>query len=314
MNSFGIRHLSVTLGDQKIPYREIPGIEGKIKEFRLPDDPKFWGWGHFRRSSGTYEDHIARGFAESTAFVLKEDVDVDAIVICDPCRGDVARLASRVTSEILPRLQVSQERLHFVSTRDCVNVLEAIEKTRSLIASGLKNVLILAAEKIEDEADRFREYAFFSDFSLALLMSGEPGACKHQILDVQIRADLIPAIDQGAVLRRNLEKECLSSLLTANKLEIKEVEKFFYLNLFQPIAELKGKGIGFKTHQLETHRCTDIAHCFGADPLISMHAFAREATSMRTQVLCASAREVAGADVSVRVGAALISSAAPMTG
>ena len=44
----GIRHLSITLGDQKVWYRDLPDIEERIRELNIPDEEELWNWGYCR--------------------------------------------------------------------------------------------------------------------------------------------------------------------------------------------------------------------------------------------------------------------------
>jgi 3-oxoacyl-[acyl-carrier-protein] synthase-3 len=290
----GIRHLSFTLGDQKVWYRDLPDIEERIRRLGIPDDEELWSWGYCRRSSGDYEAHVAGGFTEMAADLAAEGVEVDAVLGCAPFQNSAGQFAAALTARVLPEIAAGPGRLRMVDDRECVNVLQALAEARELIQSGHEHVLVLAAEKVEEERSRFRKYSVFSDFCLALLLSGDLSSCGCEILDVHIRADRDAGEDTSGILTRDLEKECVESLLASHGVALGDVGKFFYLSLFQPIAEMKGKDTGFAVSQLYTDLAKDFGHCYGADPFINMQTYFASGGGGETHVLCASGRERAG--------------------
>src|SRR5262249_46905668 len=167
--------------------------------------------------------------------------------------------------------------------------LQALADGRELMASGARNVLIVAAEKMEDERTRFRKYSMFSDFCFALLLSAEIEHCDSEIVDVHLERDPNPGEDTSGILTRKLEKECAAALMARNGVGRDEVSKFFYLNLFEPIAEMKVKDSGFAASQFYTE-AKDAGHCYGADPFINMHGYFASGGNRRTHLLCASRR------------------------
>ena len=109
-----------------------------------------------------------------------------------PLHSSTDQFLAALTSGVLPKIGTREDQLRCVYDRDCVNVLQAVADARELIRSGRENVLILAAEKVEEELYRFRKYSVFSDFCLALLLERPAPALRLEILDVHIRADSDP--------------------------------------------------------------------------------------------------------------------------
>jgi len=295
MTTVGIRHLSFTLGDQRVSYRELPDIEQRIRELNIPDDEELWNWGYCRRSSKDYPAFIVDGCGELFASLAAAGIEIDAVLGCAPLHNSTERFMAALRSGVVPELAGSGERLRCVSDRDCVNVLQALADARDLIRSGCRHVLIMAAEKVEDERSRFRKYSVFSDFCLALVVSGQLEHCEYEIVDVQIRVDPRPGEDTSGILTRNLEKECVAGLLAEHGVAAAEISRFFYLNLFQPIAEMKAMHTGFAASQIYTAATKEIGHCYGADPFINMRTDLATGGGGHTYALCASGRGHAGA-------------------
>jgi hypothetical protein len=295
MSAVGIRRLRFELGDQKVWYRDLPDIEERIRGLKIPDEEDLWNWGYCRRSSDDFRTQVAQGFARLTGDLAAEGIEIDAILACGPFQNSTEELIGALDSGVLSKL--AHKGLRRVDDRDCANVLQAVADARELMRAGARHVLILAAEKMEDERTRFRKYSMFSDFCFALLLSSDVEECEYEILDVQMGQDDHPGEDTSGILTRDLEKRCVEEILARNGVARKDVGRFFYLNLFEPIAEMKGKDTGFAWKQLYSE-VRETGHCYGADPFINMHGFfaanGSPSSSGAVHVLCASGRAYAG--------------------
>jgi hypothetical protein len=293
MSRTGIRHLSVTLGDDKVWYRDLPDIETRIRELNIPDEEGLWNWGYCRRWSADYDTQIAQGFAQTIAYVAAARIHVDAVLCCGPVQNSTDRFLDALASGVLPKMATSADPVRRVERGECVNVLQALGDAKALIDAGHDHVLIVAAEKVVNERSRFRKNSLLSDFCLALLVSSHLDQCECEILDVLITADPDPGDDTSGILVRNLEKRCVASVLASTNVALGDVRKLFYLNLFEPIAEMKGQHTGFRASQLYLAMTKESGHCYGADPFINMRGYAAASRPGDTYVLCASAREYA---------------------
>lgn len=298
MAEIGIRSVGFAPGSETVWYRDLEGIEEAIAESEIPDEEDLWGWGNCRRSPGGYRAHVADGFGELVgelaAGLTGEAPAVDAVIGCGPFQNEAAELAAALESEGVLEPVGGMDRLHLLEGYECVNVFQALQEARARIRAGAENVLILASEKAERDVDRFRPWCFFSDFCLALLVSGRPERCRFTVGDVAVCPDPDPADDGSRVFGRDLEAECIAALLAANGLTLAEVERFFYMNLFEPIATMKGTEIGFDRSQLYTELSRELGHCYGADPFINLQSFCAERAEGGPYVLCASDRQSAG--------------------
>jgi|GEM_PF-4087874 len=292
MTRFGIRHLSFALGDEAVWYRDLPGIEERIRTLDVPDEEELWNWGWCRRSTADYDTHVARGYAGVVDHLRTAGVAVDAVLVCGPFQNSTDHFVARLSADVLPSIGTPPERVRRVDDRDCANLLQAVADAREIFDGGAREVLVLAAEKMEDERVRFRSYSIFSDFTFALLLSTDLDACDYEVVDVEIGVDPDPAADTSKILTRPLEKQCVGALLARNGLAATDVAKFFYLNLFEPVAEMKGKDTGFTARQLHS-RAKEWGHCYGADPFLNLHHHL-ESGGGDVHLLCASGRGHAG--------------------
>lgn len=299
MNAVGIRHIGFVPGDQRVWYRDLPDVEGQIQRLQIPDEEEIWNWGYCRRSPMDYEAHVANGFASLVAHLAAERIDVDAVLCCAPNHNSTERFVAALASGVLPKISFGADRLQLVESGECVNVLQALGDAVALLHSGHRHVVIVASEKVEEER-RFRKYSMFSDFCLALVVTSHVEQCPYEILAVRIDADPNPGEDTGRILERRLEKECVSSLLSGRGLAPRDVSKFFYLNLFEPIAEMKGKQIGFVSSQLYTAATKEFGHCYGADPFVNLSSYLTSGGLGRTHILCASGRGSVGVSLIAR--------------
>ena len=290
MTRVGIRHQSVVLG-QKVWYRELPDVAEQIRHLQIPDEEEIWNWGFCRRSEGGYDTHVADGFANLAAALRADAIAIDAVLCCDPVHNDPQRFVAAVTERVLPSLDVPGERMRRVEGRECVNVIQAVADASALLREGHGDVLIVAAEQVDEtRSHRLRKYSMFSDFCLALVVSRDLQHCAWEVLDVQVCADANPGEDTGGILMRQLEKDCVERLLSQRGLTRRDVSRFFYLNLFEPIAEMKAKQIGFTPAHIYTQATRDRGHCYGADPFINLEAYASGGGGGATHMLCASGR------------------------
>lgn len=300
MNAVGLRHISFVPGDQRVWYRDLPDVEGQIQRLQIPDEEEIWNWGYCRRSPMDYDAHVANGFASVVAYLAAEHVDVDAVLCCAPNHNSTERFVAALASGVLPKISCRSDRLHLVESGECVNVLQALGDAVALLQSGHRSVMIVASEKVEAEERRFRKYSVFSDFCLALVVTSDVELCPHEVLTVRIDVDANPGEDTGRILERRLEKDCVSGLLASRGLSPRDVSKFFYLNLFEPIAEMKGKQIGFVSSQLYTAATKEFGHCYGADPFVNLSTYASSGGMGMTHLLCASGRGSAGVSLIAR--------------
>jgi hypothetical protein len=295
MTGIGIRHIDFVPGDVACDYRSLPGIEERIAALGIPDEPAFWGWGRFHRSSGDYRDHLMRGFAGTRARLANEAGRIDRLILCAPCVNDCDAFVEGVAALALPGF--SSDTLDIVRDQDCVNLIGALDLARQRIAEGAGRVLILASEKVAKETHRFKRFSLFSDYSLAVEVCAGLSESAYELVDTLIRPDPEPGEDTNSVLGRSMEKQCVAEILGRNRLAAGDIDRFCYIHLYEPMYQMKGKDLGFSARKMACGRIAELGHCYGADPFVGLLTHLGEGSQTpddRTALLCASSRQYAG--------------------
>lgn len=293
----GILHMRHRYGAQRQWYRDIPSFDELLRDQEIPDEEAMWGWGHFHRSEGDYEAHLKHAFDELPGELDERKIPIDAIVLGAPCLNNVETLMRYTQTYLCPALGVPQSRVHTMEEGDCVNTLQALKQATTLLASGLATVLILAAEKVEDETRRVSKFALFSDCSLACVVARGLSGCTTQVVDVLIEEDPDPRWNADGILTRTLDRQCVKNVLMNNALTHAQIAKAFYINLYEPIVDMKIMDMGFSRDQLAVGDAREHGHCFGVDPFRNMQASLERGGAFGTSILCASGRRHAGAAV-----------------
>jgi hypothetical protein len=293
--TLGIRHLGFRFGEERVWYRDLEGMEDSIAESGTPDEEELWGWGYCRRSPGSYAEHVARGFEEVVARVRESGEPPDRVIVCGPFQASADDfLAALEEAGTIVDLGGAPE-VEVLRNLECVNVLQALLRAEEWVRAGERRVLILASEKAPSDRARFRPWCFFSDHCLGLLVTGDTEGCRFEIERTVVLEDPDPAEDGSRVFARDLESVCVDRLLAESGIDRGGVDRFLYMNLFEPIAEMKGLETGFEREQLYLELSKEAGHCYGADPFVNLRTFCDGGGEGERFVLCASGRELTGA-------------------
>lgn len=291
----GIRYIDFIPGDRSSHYSALPNFQERIASLGMPDEPDLWRWGHYRHSEGDYREHIEAGCAQVRTFLASRATAIDHVVFCAPCINDCSTYVETVRSLDFPAAHCRS--FEIVKDTDCVNLLAAVERARQRLADGAREVLVLASEKLAKETWRFKKFSLFSDYSMSMVISAEMTDCPYEVIDVLIRPDPEPGPDTGSVLGRKLERSCLNELLGRNRMSAADVGQFCYINLYEPMYQMKGKDLGFDIARMPTARIAEFGHCYGADPFAAMVSYFAPGDSpqkLKPALLCASSKQCNG--------------------
>jgi len=296
MNKIGISNLKVSLGDEKVGYREVPEIEKYIDRFGMPDDEELWGWGHFMRSSYSYQEQVKDFFTTYFSALLSSDISIDTIIVCEPCRFQLEDFLTTLTVGVFPELGISDVPVKTVEGYDCVNIMAAIEQAGEHMKEGvISNVVVLAAERVENEFRRFRKYSLFSDASLAFVVSNDAKNIEYGINQISITQDETPPETTDGILMREIDKINVDKMLIEANLDLSAINQVCYINLYEPITEMKMKELGFSYKKIYTKMIKQVGHCYGIDPFNNAQAYFSENIAAKNCMLCASAINHTGA-------------------
>jgi 3-oxoacyl-[acyl-carrier-protein] synthase-3 len=290
-SEIGLKCLDFQFGGDTCWYRDIDNVEDQISTLGLPDDASLWGWGNYKKSLGDFSEQIRTSFAKLTT---EESViageQIDAIIVCAPCRASVIQFLSYVKLDVAPTFNISAGDIHLIEGFDCVNLIGALDKAAQLINDGHKNVLVLAAERVESDRRRLRKYAIFSDACFSMIVSSDLGDCDYELVDIHVEADQCPPESTDGILSRELDKTALQSFLKASGACQSDIEKCFYINLYKPISDMKLLDMGFSRRQLYQDMIQQVGHCYGIDPFWSMVSYDTNIGSLGSYMLSASSK------------------------
>ena len=294
-NKIGIRFIQISYGSHTMWYRDLPGFQEKLRKLHMHDDEEFWAWGSYFKSEGDYYAHLRYSFLGLTENLLAKGVEIDAVVLADPCFSARDEFCSYVENELFINSYIIQnQQIHVSENMDCVNIIRSVDIAKSLIKDGCENVLVLASEKCRKDQSHFRKYSLFSDSSLALVLSSKGECLSYEIVDVAIEEDPDPLEDTGAILTRDLDRICVEKILKNNRMSTTDVSKLFYINLYKPMVEMKVRALGFDDNAIYTDNIHLHGHCFGIDPFISMNSYFATETDPSPFMICASGRQHVG--------------------
>jgi 3-oxoacyl-[acyl-carrier-protein] synthase III len=295
LKAIGIKRMGFAFGDRKDWYRTLEGIDARIAELGLPDSESFWGWGHVHRYTCEYREQVGVGLRDLIAAVAGPTVD--GVVVCAPCRLLPESLLDPFVAEVAAGLGLPTSALRMVEGFDCVNIVRGLEQAAEMIEDGAREVLVVAAERVESEQKRFRKFALFGDACFAMTVADDLDVCEYEVLGVEVAEDPDPPDSTDGVLGRKLDARLVRNVLDAAGCDAGDVEQCVYINLYKPISEMKVIDMGFARRQHYTGTIGDVGHCYGIDPFYGLSRHAATAEPDAIYLLGASSREHAGAAV-----------------
>lgn len=259
-------HIRYSLGERARSYVEAPQFEEKRRSYRLPNAPELFGWGTYY-STALPVAHLAIEAAANTldaAAVRREDVDVVLF-----CSVNFVSEGRSLYQTVLRRLGLTRAFPMGLTLNDCTMLPSAIELARSLIAAGYANVLIISANRIEDESHRLLNYALFSDAAVSCLVQRESGR-GYEILASELMSRIRPAETGDGLADEALYRAAHERFMQKVQAPIARFHQVFCNNLFAPVVKIKEGRLGILEKQLFLENIPRISHCFAADPLINL--------------------------------------------
>jgi 3-oxoacyl-[acyl-carrier-protein] synthase III len=281
----GLRYCNYLLGEMRVNYTELPNYKNIIEENCLRGASSDWGWGDCWVLQKSFSQFVLDSFSIFSGEINDIGESIDCILICSPNTDLNFRFDDLVIGKILPLINSGFQFFSGISYCECTNILTAMHQAVCLINEGRGNVLILAADYIEEPIDRFTKFSVFSDFAMAILVSRNIKECKNSIIDSNKYFDATMHSENDLSQLGKIDKECVDRILSRNNLEIDAIDKYFCLNLYKPIVELKAQYIGFDENQLYLDNIPSKGHCFGADPIINFCTFIQKNESLGLALL-----------------------------
>ncbi|UTH76432.1 hypothetical protein [Chromobacterium sp. IIBBL 290-4] len=261
-----LSNIEYTLGETRRHYREAPSFEDVTRRYAMPDLPELFGWGHFHETKRSLTDLIVETAQRTLdASGLAPD-QIDVLLVCST---NMRTAHEPFYPELLQRLGLSRAFPIGIAWGDCAMLMSALETACSLLKTGRRTVLIVAANRIEQESYRFQRYALFSDGAVSCLATAE--RCEgYEVLGSH-------AMSQSQVVQGDAEPDdstlyraCHDHLMQGMGMRIGDIERVLASNVFLPVLAIKEGRIGAARAQLYLDNVVRIGHCFCADPLVNL--------------------------------------------
>jgi 3-oxoacyl-[acyl-carrier-protein] synthase-3 len=260
------------LGEIEEPYTAVQNLAARVAQFAIPMAPRSWGWGSFFRTERTIvELAVASGNATLDAAGTPRDA-VDGLIFCtgsfpQPVDDQAAFLGAVLGGLGLTKVAFSCG----LTLNRCNNLLAALHLARSLVGSGSHRlILVVASDRVVDEAVRLEKFALFSDGAASCLVGGQARGpdCFEMLASASAQDPTVPGvrdeIDSGLSIAVNEELE------RATGIPPEKITALLPANLVRPLTALKERQAGFTAAQVRMDNIERIGHCFATDPLINL--------------------------------------------
>jgi 3-oxoacyl-[acyl-carrier-protein] synthase-3 len=259
------------LGEEEVPYTEIPGLPERAREFRMAMNPRLWGWGTVRRTSRSLADLAVESGRTTLELAGADPGAVDELILCSTEFPGSAREHGSFVEQITSGLGLPGTAFTGLTLNRCTNLLAAIDVASALVtAQRRRTVLVITTDKARDERDRTENFALFSDGAASCLISGQGYGSPTYEVTACACAQRNGDLDWSHEISSDLARAVNEELLKPRGLELAGLEALMPANILAPLLMAKERQAGFSPGQLDTGNVPRIGHCFAADPLINL--------------------------------------------
>ncbi len=250
--------LSYELGEIALAYNAAVDFHKKLAAFDMVDDPDLWGWGTFYRTSRSRAELAATAAQRSLDRAKLRRPQIDAVVICGASFPESTSDQARLCNDILSRLDLEHCFVIGASLLRCNSMLASIQVGAALVQSGMyRHALVIACDRVEDEAGRFQNFALFSDSSASCILSADNRA-GYKLLSFATASNPKEMSREGEI-SGNLGRIATEETLLGTDIEPHNVSKVFPPNLLRPFSR-NGKLVFRQSNCFSTiYRCDLIA-------------------------------------------------------
>ena len=263
------------LGEEELSVDTLENRSSVLRQHNMPDNPSLWGWRSYRKTTGSRAQLAGASANATIAQSGLRASDIDALMVC--C-GDGLNYyeQNKFISELAGALGVSRGFVTWIGGAGCASIFSAVQVARSLVGSGAySNVLVVAIDKIEEDASRFQRYGVFSDGACSFIVR-KGALIDYAILGVEVSFSLASLTVAG----QDLGQKCqliydVFDRLIARASTPLDGSALFGSNVFLPIQELELSVVPVKGLITSSANTARYGHCAGADPLINLIDFYR---------------------------------------
>jgi 3-oxoacyl-[acyl-carrier-protein] synthase III len=259
------------LGEEEIDHAALPGLVDRAREFRLAPRPELWGWRTIRRTRRPIEDLAVESGRATLGAARLDPSSVDALVLCSTRFPGGAETHGSFASSVLTGLRMHTAAFTGITLNRCTNLLAGIDVADALVATGRHDrVLVVTADRIEDETTRLEPFALFSDGAASALVTADPGTADAYEVVCCASAQEAGSLDWSHEISADLAREVNTTVTKAAGITLEQIDGVLHSNLFIPLVVAKERQAGFAPRQLWTGNIARFGHCFAADPLVNL--------------------------------------------
>jgi 3-oxoacyl-[acyl-carrier-protein] synthase III len=163
-----------------------------------------------------------------------------------------------------------------LSLQQCVSSVSAIDYAAKLLNNpNTENVIVVAFDKVYEEKDRIRSFAFFGDAVTSCLVHTKNEGLALLSYDISLDYQGVLGNDDFKS-RREMMVKTLENVFSATDITVQDVTKCFATNLYRPIAQFNVSASGIKGKQLYIKTLKDYGHCGNCDWMMNLEHYQQE--------------------------------------
>lgn len=246
-----------------------PAWRARAESFAMQLDPELWGWGSVRITRKCIADLATNSIQQTLEAADCDPGGVEVVIFCAMSFPGTAQQQRVFLESILEPCGLGHATPIGLTLGRCTTLLQGIAVGRALVASGTYHrVLVVTADRVEEESERFESFALFSDGAASCLVVHADARMNG--LAIQACAEIHEANALKGDISPELAKRVNAQLLHGQDIELDSIQRLLHTNVYLPICIMKERQAGFTRRQLYTDNIARVGHCFAADPIINL--------------------------------------------
>lgn len=267
----GIRGAAYAVGELELPVESLSNRVSRLADFDMPDLREIWGWGFFRK---TLRGSAALAVESAQATLRQSGVlpgAVDGLILCSG-RAMNYHAQSEFTGAVAHALGLGRVFSTWAGGSGCASLFSATRMAMALVESGdFSHILVISADAIDDENDRFQRFGVLSDAACSFLVVSSAQA------DYVVRGAVVQSCPASLIAGGNdFQAKCQLIYSVFERLgresgtDASQAGDFVGSNVFLPIQELEMSVMPLEQVDARQGNTQRYGHCFAADPIINL--------------------------------------------
>lgn len=263
-----VSNIAYTMGEIRSTYSEASGFDAVVESESMLNIPEMWGWGHYFATDDVF------ALASPTILKTLESAtiapsEVDLVMFCASVMPGQGTDLNARTAKILKSVGIDRANVIGQTLGGCATTLNAMIMACDLITGkAYRNILVVAIEALSAEAERFTNFAIFSDVCLSFLVSTTENE-GFEIVSSTYKTAVDEILEGPDLQNADLHKQSVTQTIDKAAIGLADIRKVFSNNTFLPVKTVRERNIGFTAQQMDTDNVADIGHCFSCDSLLN---------------------------------------------